>query len=300
VICLLSLVGVPPLAGFFGKLLLFAVALDAGFGWLVSSANSVLSLAVYMRLLATAYQRPADTRMPSLSVVAAACTVIVVGLGLMYDTVLQLDAEQSTKPLLATDVKASQDGTAYEITVRSGVRWHDGKPLTADDVKFTYEYFLANTQGQFTTSLLAPVDSITTSGADKLTVKLKSPYRSFTIRAPADVPIMPKHVWEGVPGEKTKETLATVGSGPYKLLECTNILYRMRANKDNFLGPPLVGELLFPVIKDANTALQALRIAEIQGWTQRAAAQAGPAVRPGAAESSQRSQLRQHHAAAQR
>jgi len=156
VICLLSLVGVPPLAGFFGKLLLFAVALDAGFGWLVSSANSVLSLAVYMRLLATAYQRPADTRMPSLSVVAAACTVIVVGLGLMYDTVLQLDAEQSTKPLLATDVKASQDGTAYEITVRSGVRWHDGKPLTADDVKFTYEYFLANTQGQFTTSLLAP------------------------------------------------------------------------------------------------------------------------------------------------
>jgi peptide/nickel transport system substrate-binding protein len=147
------------------------------------------------------------------------------------------------------------------------VRWHDGKPLTADDVKFTYEYFLANTQGRFTTSL-RPVDSIATSGTDKLSVKLKMAYPSFPIRLLADVPIMPKHVWEGVPGAKTKETLATIGSWPYKLLEATDTLYRMRANEDYFLGAPPVGELLFPVIKDANTALQALRTGENQGWTQ--------------------------------
>jgi peptide/nickel transport system substrate-binding protein len=188
-------------------------------------------------------------------------------LTLVYDTVLQLDAEQAPKPLLATEVKASPDGLSYDIALRSGVRWHDGKPLTAEDVKFTYEYFLANTQGRFTTSL-RPVDSIATSGADKLTVKLKTAYPSFPIRVLADVPIMPKHVWEGVPGEKTKETLATIGSGPYKLLEATDTLYRMRANEDYFLGAPPVGELLFPVIKDANTALQALRTGEIQGWTQ--------------------------------
>src|SRR5437016_303067 len=71
-------------------------------------------------------------------------------LSLVYDTILQLDADNVPKPLLAKDVKVSPDGSTYDITLRSGVRWHDGQPLTAEDVKFTYEYFLKNTQGRFT------------------------------------------------------------------------------------------------------------------------------------------------------
>jgi NADH-quinone oxidoreductase subunit N len=84
VICLLSLVGVPPLAGFFGKLLLFSAALDADFSWLavVAIVNSVLSLAVYLRLLVPAYQLPADKPMPSLGAVAATSTALVVALGI--------------------------------------------------------------------------------------------------------------------------------------------------------------------------------------------------------------------------
>ena len=61
--------------------------------------------------------------------------------------------------------------------------------------------------------------------------------------------------------------LATIGSGPYKLVEATETAYRMRANTDYFLGAPPIDELLFPVIKDQNTALQALRTGEIQGMT---------------------------------
>ena len=186
---------------------------------------------------------------------------------LVYDTVMQLDAEQIPRPLLAREVKPSADGLTYEISLRPGIRWHDGKPLTADDVKFTYEYFIQNTSGRFSPPLRTSVDSITTSGAEGVTIKLKAANPSFPVRALADIPIMPRHVWEGVPAEKTKETLATIGSGPYKLLEATETLYRMRANADYFLGAPAVDELLFPVIKDQNTALQALRTGEIQGFT---------------------------------
>jgi NADH-quinone oxidoreductase subunit N len=84
VICLLSLVGVPPLAGFFGKLLLFGAALDADFGWLavIAILNSVLSLAVYLRLIVPAYQRPAEKPMPSLGPVAATSVALVIGLGI--------------------------------------------------------------------------------------------------------------------------------------------------------------------------------------------------------------------------
>jgi NADH-quinone oxidoreductase subunit N len=85
VIFLLSLVGVPPLAGFFGKLLLFGAAIDAGFGWLAVAAivNSVLSLAVYVRWLVPCHQTPVSAHPVSsggrVSPIAAA---LVMGLGL--------------------------------------------------------------------------------------------------------------------------------------------------------------------------------------------------------------------------
>jgi NADH:ubiquinone oxidoreductase subunit 2 (subunit N) len=90
VVCLLSLVGVPPFAGFFGKLLLFGAALDADFGWLavVAVLNSVLSLAVYLRLIVPAYQTAADKPMPSLGLVAAASAALVVGLGVGIQVLL--------------------------------------------------------------------------------------------------------------------------------------------------------------------------------------------------------------------
>jgi NADH-quinone oxidoreductase subunit N len=85
VIFLLSLVGVPPLAGFFGKLLLFGAAIDAGFGWLAVAAivNSVLSLAVYLRWLVPTYQTPvSQLPVSSGGRVSAIAAALVVGLGL--------------------------------------------------------------------------------------------------------------------------------------------------------------------------------------------------------------------------
>ena len=67
VVFLLSLTGIPPLAGFVGKFLLFGASIDAGFTWLavVAILNSVLSLAVYLRIVVPMYQQPRDTSAPS-------------------------------------------------------------------------------------------------------------------------------------------------------------------------------------------------------------------------------------------
>ena len=85
VVFLLSLVGVPPFAGFFGKLLLFGAAIDAGFGWVavVAVANSVLSLGVYLRLIVPCYQSPTSaSRAAALGPVPAVSLGLVVSLGL--------------------------------------------------------------------------------------------------------------------------------------------------------------------------------------------------------------------------
>lgn len=87
VLFLLSLVGIPPLAGFAGKLLLFAAAIDAGLAWLavVAVANSVLSLAVYLRIVVPMYREPGAppaAGWPALLVSALALAfTLAIGLG---------------------------------------------------------------------------------------------------------------------------------------------------------------------------------------------------------------------------
>ncbi len=86
VIFLISLVGVPPFAGFFGKLLLFGAAIEAGFLWLavVGILNSVLSLAVYLRIMVPMYRRPKEAPVSGRTVAAvwgvALIATVVVGI----------------------------------------------------------------------------------------------------------------------------------------------------------------------------------------------------------------------------
>jgi NADH-quinone oxidoreductase subunit N len=79
VVFLISLVGVPPLAGFVGKFLLFGAAIETGFTWLavVAILNSVLSLAVYLRIVVPMYQTPKEVPVSTRSV-AVVCTIALV------------------------------------------------------------------------------------------------------------------------------------------------------------------------------------------------------------------------------
>jgi proton-translocating NADH-quinone oxidoreductase chain N len=92
VVFLISLVGVPPLAGFVGKFLLFGAAMDSGFAWLavVAILNSVLSLAVYLRMVVPMYQRPkvAPGPAPAATAVWAIALVATVGIGLAAQLLL--------------------------------------------------------------------------------------------------------------------------------------------------------------------------------------------------------------------
>ncbi len=96
VVFLLSLAGIPPLAGFVGKFLLFGAAMDAGFTWLVVVAilNSVLSLAVYLRIVVAMYRQPGDevsiepASMPLVRLVCVVAFVFTLGIGLAAQALL--------------------------------------------------------------------------------------------------------------------------------------------------------------------------------------------------------------------
>lgn len=92
VVFLLSLVGIPPFGGFAGKLLLFGTAIDAGYGWLalVGIINSVLSLAVYLRIVVVMYRKPghAPVTLRPVLLVAGLALVLTLAVGLGAEAIL--------------------------------------------------------------------------------------------------------------------------------------------------------------------------------------------------------------------
>ena len=182
-------------------------------------------------------------------------------LNLVYDTLFILDADSLPKPWLAKEDKISADGKVHTITLRNDVKWHDGKPLTSADVKFTYEYYQKVVRARFST----PVRNIQIETPNETTVviTLPAPNPSFLIEPMSDAPILPKHLWEGVADPKKFEN--ATGSGPFKLVEYkAEQFYRFAANTAYFAGKPAVDELLMPIIKDPTTVFSSLKTGEIQ------------------------------------
>ena len=183
-------------------------------------------------------------------------------LSLLYDALFIMDADNTPKPWVAKEDKISADGKVHTITLRNDVKWHDGKSLTSEDVKFSYEFYKKNTHSRWTPPVRNVV-SIETPNDTTVVITLPAPNPSFAIQPLADVPIIPKHIWENVTDPKKFEN--NVGSGPYKLAEYkSEQFYRFAANAAYFAGKPAADELLMPIIKEPTTIFSALKTGEIQ------------------------------------
>jgi len=139
---------------------------------------------------------------------------------LMYDRLMRYDPESlQPKPWVAESVE-TKDETTVDVTLQDDLSWHDGETLTAEDVKFTYEYLqqYSPTYG----SQVEVIDSVETSGETDLTFSLKRPYAPIFGRVFASVPLLPEHVWSKVPAEVDVDSPTDwqnpdpIGSGPFK------------------------------------------------------------------------------------
>lgn len=184
---------------------------------------------------------------------------------LQYDSLMQFDASGEPAPWLAEQVEANEDLTEWTLTLAEGVSFHDGEALTADDVVFTFEYFIDNAAGRFARDLRGVV-SVEATDDRTVVVGLEAPNPSFELVALADVPIIPEHIWSEVenPEEHQFESVTNVGSGPFVLVDYTeDQSYRFEANEDYFRGAPAVDELVVVVFADDAGPLAAIRSGEI-------------------------------------
>src|SRR3984893_9376031 len=135
---------------------------------------------------------------------------------MVYDTLLATDSSFKIQPQMA-DWKISEDKLTYTFTLRDGLKWHDGTPVTAEDCVASLKRWGKNDgMGQ---KLMDFTTSIEASDEKTITLKLKEPYGLVleSIGKPSSlVPfMMPKRLAETPPGQQIKEQ---IGSGPFKFV----------------------------------------------------------------------------------
>ncbi|MEK4921112.1 ABC transporter substrate-binding protein [Cytobacillus sp. FSL R5-0569] len=173
------------------------------------------------------------------------------------------------QPWLAESAEQLDD-TTWRVKIRSGIKWHDGEDFTAEDVKFTYEYYRDGPPNRHThhVSEVPKVDTIEILD-DGETLEFKCAYAcpSMATITFADLPILPKHIWENVENPR-KHTDLAIGTGPFKLTAYEpDQYYQFEANTDYFMGAPTVNKLSMPIIKDSTAMFNALTSGEIDTTT---------------------------------
>lgn len=180
----------------------------------------------------------------------------------LFETLIRLDEAYTPVESLATAWESSADATEYRFTIREGVKWHDGQPLSVDDVKFTLETYLPLTPQ--ISILKGYLDSVTIADGNVVVVKLNKPFAPF-IEAMAGLPIVPKHVYgDGQDIATHPANSNPVGSGPFKFESFQSGDRVMLVRNDEYWGNKSdVTRIVFPVLPDANARILALEAGDV-------------------------------------
>ncbi len=183
--------------------------------------------------------------------------------GLIYEPLIQFDLAAPPKyyPWLATKFAWSNGGKSITFTIRNGVKWTDGTPLTAADVAFTFNLVKKNTAINLNG---LDISSVSTSGN---TVTVNFPSAQYTnLENIAGEVILPEHIWSSVGNPATYTDANPVGTGPWMLSTFTPQGFTLKANPNFWQGPPKIQSVYFPVYTSNTSALTALFGGQID-WT---------------------------------
>jgi peptide/nickel transport system substrate-binding protein len=179
----------------------------------------------------------------------------------LHDAVVKPMPGQKLAPSLAESWSASPDGLTYDFVLREGARFHNGDPVTADDVKFSFERY----KGTSKDILKSKVAAVEVVDPRHVRFRLGEPWPDFMTfygTATGAGWIVPKKVVEKVGAEAFKKN--PVGAGPYKLVTFTpGVELVLEAFEGYWRKTPSVKRLVFRVIPEETSRLAALRAGEV-------------------------------------
>lgn len=186
-------------------------------------------------------------------------------MSLIYDTLFVRAPDNTIIPWMVKDYSVENDSKVYHITLEDGLKWHDGQPLTAEDVKFTFEYVLTQSRTRFS-AIGKKVENIEVKNDKEFTITLKETDVNFINNSLTDLRIIPKHIYENEV-DATSVT-SSVGSGMYRLVEYkSGEYYKLEAMEDYFKGSPKVKNLNLPIMTDKSSIQQGIISGQLAGST---------------------------------
>jgi len=139
------------------------------------------------------------------------------GVGLIYDTLMAGNPDEATAEygLLAETVELPADRRGVSFDLREGARWHDGRPVTAEDVVFSFTALRTHGRPLFR-AYWADVAEVVAEGPRRVTFRFRTAENRELAQILGDLPVLPKHWWEG--RDFARPSLEVpLGSGPYRL-----------------------------------------------------------------------------------
>src|ERR1700751_2191348 len=242
--------------------------MNAGSRVLAAASSLLLALFVTMPAIAqksggvlkiSHFDSPASMSLLEESTAAALRPVMGVFNNLvLYDQHVMQNNMRSIVPELATGWSSNEEGTELTFPLRRGVKWHDGKPFTAQDVKCTWDLLSGKASEKLRInprkSWYSNVEEVTTNGDFEVTFRLKRPQPALlALIASGWAPTYPCHV---SPRDMRSRP---IGTGPFKFVEFKpNEVIRVARNPDYWKpGRPYLDGIEWTIIKDLGTRVLA-------------------------------------------
>jgi peptide/nickel transport system substrate-binding protein len=177
----------------------------------------------------------------------------------IYDTLMRIGPDAKPQLWAATAFKWL-DAQTLDVTVRTDMKFHDGQPVTADDIAFSFEY---GRKSGYLLSFMDNLESTEVTGDNSIRFKLKEPDAGFLFTVLCQVPILPKHVWGAIDNPATFANDKPIGSGPFKFdYHRRDEELSLKAFKEHF-APPKNDGFLFVVYGNQDAIVAAMERGEI-------------------------------------
>jgi peptide/nickel transport system substrate-binding protein len=200
-----------------------------------------------------------DSLNPGNGVLAEAYTMYE----LVYDTPIAVTSAGEYVPELASDWSVSDDGLTWTMTIVDGATFHDGEPLTAEDVAYSVALYRDTEDFPFLSSYGAPFVEVEATDEQTVVLTTEEPLVTFESYM-AFIYVLPEHIWAEVDDPVAFENEEMIGSGPFSFVEASQGEFvELAGNADHWSTPPNVDGVIFQTISNADARVTALTTGEV-------------------------------------
>ena len=189
---------------------------------------------------------------------------------IVWDRFMRVDPEGLPKPWAAEKVERP-DATTVNVTLRKGMKWSDGQPVTIEDAVFSLVAPGYGDKAPMYKPFVTNIASVEATGPDTLTIKLKHPDAAFLVSSLSKLNLAPKHIWQPIFDDlknkpQTAESIMEehpVSSGPFRIVKASlNQEIVLEANPDHW-SHPKIHRWIMRIMPNVEASMGALKSGEL-------------------------------------